>query len=492
MCRAGSARPAALVAFVVGTIAAMGYYFQGLTLSHYDARAHLVVARRILDSMQPGWIQIGAVWLPLPHLLNVLPVQIDWLYRTGLSGVVLSLAGFILGSTALWWLVRAATDSSAGAWAAFAMFVAQPDVLYLQATPMTESLLMGLSLMAAAQAWNWVSRGGDGASWPCGVALALACLTRYEAWPISVAMLALSAIALVRIGNPPVLAVRRVMTLAAYPAAAVLAFLVLSRATVGAWLVTEGFYEIDKSMYHRPLSVLGAVWYGIRTLNGDIATALGAAALIVVLVAIRRKREHSALVVVLALGACLALPVYAFWNGHPFRIRYMVPFTMILAAISGLGVGLLSRHRVLAAAAVIAVALVERPPESRGSPMLLEAQRDRSNVLARVEVTRCLSRDYDRRPILASMGSLAPYMQEMSEAGFSIRQYIHEGIGQIWSDSLVSARRHAGWVLIEERAEGGDVLARLRISSPQFLEGFERVCDGGGVALYRRAAPQSK
>ena len=51
----------------------------GLTLAHYDARAHLVVARRILDSLMPGWQQVGAVWLPLPHLLNMLPVQIDWL-----------------------------------------------------------------------------------------------------------------------------------------------------------------------------------------------------------------------------------------------------------------------------------------------------------------------------------------------------------------------------------------------------------------------------
>ena len=32
-----------------------------LTLAPYDARAHLVVARRILDSLTPGWQQIGAV-----------------------------------------------------------------------------------------------------------------------------------------------------------------------------------------------------------------------------------------------------------------------------------------------------------------------------------------------------------------------------------------------------------------------------------------------
>ena len=64
-------------AIAAGAIAAWHYARLGLTLSHYDARGHLIVARRVLDSITPGWQQIGAVWLPLPHLLNLLPVQID-------------------------------------------------------------------------------------------------------------------------------------------------------------------------------------------------------------------------------------------------------------------------------------------------------------------------------------------------------------------------------------------------------------------------------
>ena len=73
----------------------------GLTLSHYDARGHLVVARRILDSITPGWQQIGAVWLPLPHLLNALPVQIDAFYRSGASGVAISIVAFAVAAAPL-------------------------------------------------------------------------------------------------------------------------------------------------------------------------------------------------------------------------------------------------------------------------------------------------------------------------------------------------------------------------------------------------------
>ena len=49
-----------------------------------------MVARRILDSLTPGWEQIGAVWLPLPHVLNMLPVQIDSVYRTGAFAILVS------------------------------------------------------------------------------------------------------------------------------------------------------------------------------------------------------------------------------------------------------------------------------------------------------------------------------------------------------------------------------------------------------------------
>ena len=63
-----------------------------------------------------------------------------------------------------------------------------------------------------------------------------------------------------------------------------------------------------------------------------------------------------------------------------------------------------------------------------------------------------------------------------------------EGIGQLWADSLIDPGRHASWLLIEEHAEGGDVLARLSRDSSSFLAGFRRECEGGGVALYRRVS----
>jgi hypothetical protein len=206
---------------------------------------------------------------------------------------------------------------------------------------MTESLLMGLCLLGITLTWRWVVQQGARRTWAPGIVLALACLTRYEAWPITVAALVLALVALVRSGTATKTAVGRVAVLATFPAAAVLAFTVLSRLTVGRWLVTGGFFELDQSMYQQPTAVVQAVWFGVRRLNGNVMTVLSVMGLIALLVSIVRARHASHLLVVLSIAACVALPLYAFWHGHPFRIRYMVPLTMSLAMFAGLGVGLL-------------------------------------------------------------------------------------------------------------------------------------------------------
>ena len=88
------------LAGLAGLFSLRHYLDAGLTLAHYDAKAHLVVARRVLDSLTPGADQVGAVWLPLPHLLQLLPVQNDWVYRTGATAIAVSLLSLALSAAA--------------------------------------------------------------------------------------------------------------------------------------------------------------------------------------------------------------------------------------------------------------------------------------------------------------------------------------------------------------------------------------------------------
>jgi hypothetical protein len=80
-------------------------------------------------------------------------------------------------------------------------------------------------------------------------------------------------------------------------------------------------------------------------------------------------------------------------------------------------------------------------------------------------------------------------MQELSHIGLGIRDFLHEGNHPMWDVAIVSGGApFAGWMLVEEVAEGGDVIARQIRANPAFTDGYARVCEGGNVALYRRLA----
>jgi hypothetical protein len=84
------------------------------------------------------------------------------------------------------------------------------------------------------------------------------------------------------------------------------------------------------------------------------------------------------------------------------------------------------------------------------------------------------------------MGSLAHNMHDLSLEGFRLHDFLHEGNGEIWKAAMqYGPRAYVKWVAIEERAEGGDAIFARARQSARFLEGFDRVAEGGGVALYR-------
>jgi hypothetical protein len=484
----GSVWPRGLgaAALVLGALLAWWYARAGLTLSHYDAKAHLVVARRIADSLTPGWVQIGAVWLPLPHLVGLVPVQWDFFYRTGAFGVGLSVACF---AATIYAVARLLADLSRSRVAAVAGAMAvglNPNVLYLQSTPMTEPLLMATTALSAWLAVEAVRSGDARRAWRAGAVLAAAVMTRYEAWPFAGLLLVLMVVSGLRLGRTPREALRTAGRVAAAPAAAVLAFTILSRATVGEWFVQSGFFVAENQDLHRPLHAIGSVWWGLHQLTSYPLEIIGAAGLALLLVRGLRSRALTPWLPAIALAGVAVLPWYAFYSGHPFRIRYMIPLMPALGLGVGCAVGLAGRVRWLAAAAALtAVALGPRPLDA-SAPMVVEAQWDRGHREGRATVAAYLRAHWDGETVMASMGSLAHFMQELSQDGFRIRDFLHEGNGDIWLAALERPDPHVGWILIEEQAEGGDMLAARARARPGYLAGYTRVAEGGGVALYRR------
>ena len=251
--------------------------------------------------------------------------------------------------------------------------------------------------------------------------------------------------------------------------------------------MASGFFVAENQARGHAVAAAGEVWNGFTLLAGSILPWLAVAAAALVLAAFVRSRASSALILPLALGAAAALPWYAYFQGHPVRVRYDVPLVAAAAAIIGTGIGVLPRRARAAAALVIAIVILSQArPFDRSAAVLAESQRDALNSVERRSVTAFLRAAWDGQPIMMSMGSLGHYMHDLSREGFALRDFVHEGTGEIWKYALAHPRPFVEWIAIEERAEGGDAVYWEGKRDPHFFDGYERVASGGGVALYRR------
>jgi len=166
--------------------AALAHFFQtGAILYSGDAEAHLNIARRVIDSRAPGWVQLGTTWLPLPHLLMIPLVRRDWFWQTGLAGAIPSALLTAVAATFLFAAMRRVFSESASsipAATAVAVFLLNPNTLYLGSIPMTEPALYASLFALLYFTVRFADTQGWGALAGAGLAASAGSLTRYEAW----------------------------------------------------------------------------------------------------------------------------------------------------------------------------------------------------------------------------------------------------------------------------------------------------------------------
>lgn len=177
---------AVVVAAVILSLSATAYsYFHGYIVAYGDAESHLNIAKRVVDSLTPGFAQLGGIWLPLPHLLLVPFVKIDFLWRTGLAGSVVSGVAFIISSLFLYKLILLLTKNRAAATVAALVFMVNPNVLYLQTTPMTELTLIVFFILSSYYFIKYLENDGDLLSLILAAFFGFcAALSRYDGWSL--------------------------------------------------------------------------------------------------------------------------------------------------------------------------------------------------------------------------------------------------------------------------------------------------------------------
>lgn len=211
----GETRLVTALAVLVAVFSFAFYLQHNCILLYGDAVAHINIARRVFDSKTPGLLQLGTVWLPLPHVLMIPFILSENAWRSGAGGSVPSLIAYVFAVVGIFRLVRNAlsfpgepdTESRTAAWFAAAIFGANPNLIYLQSTAMTEPLYLAFFIWTIVyfeefsetlSARNEEMSSARSPLWRCGLCIAAAEFMRYDGWFLGVAVAA-AAIVLVSI-----------------------------------------------------------------------------------------------------------------------------------------------------------------------------------------------------------------------------------------------------------------------------------------------------
>ena len=154
----------------------------GILNLHYDGVARLNIARRVLDHPVPHYSHLGTVWLPLQQLLLLPFVQNDFLWSTGLAGSIVSALGFCAACYCLFELSCLLHGSEWAGVLSAAAFAVNPNILYLQSTPLGEMLYIALFLAALLALAKFAEEISVRSAVACGGCVLLASLTRYDGW----------------------------------------------------------------------------------------------------------------------------------------------------------------------------------------------------------------------------------------------------------------------------------------------------------------------
>lgn len=158
-------------------------YFHNIIIAYGDAESHLNIAKRVVHSLTPGIAQLGGIWLPMPHVLMLPFVYFDFLWRSGLAGSFVSGFAFVVSCFFLYKTVLLLTNNKLTSIVAFLVFATNPNMLYMQSTPMTELPLIAFFILSSYFFIKFIKNTDSFTSLVLASFFGFcATLTRYDGW----------------------------------------------------------------------------------------------------------------------------------------------------------------------------------------------------------------------------------------------------------------------------------------------------------------------
>ncbi len=182
-----------LASCAVLSLAALAWSWQHNALLNYgDAVAHLHIARRVFDARFPSYKNLGSVWLPLPHLLDMPFVAVYSWWANGIAGAIPSMLAYLAGCSGIYRLARNWLSVYAST-IVLSFFALNPNLLYLQTTAMTEPLFLCELIWTVTWLIEWrLALDSDRDRhkcprllWLIAMCLVAAIFTRYDGWVLA-------------------------------------------------------------------------------------------------------------------------------------------------------------------------------------------------------------------------------------------------------------------------------------------------------------------
>lgn len=171
-----------IILLSISSLTFLIYYDNGLGLSYNDARSHLDIGRRVVEGLKPGLAQLGSVWLPLPHILMIPTIWSDFMWHSGLSGALQSMASFVATGLLVYLFLKKIGVGILGRIVGVLIFALNLNVLYLQSTAMTELLLIATMTAGVYYLMIWSKDENILSLIKSAFFVMLASLVRYEGW----------------------------------------------------------------------------------------------------------------------------------------------------------------------------------------------------------------------------------------------------------------------------------------------------------------------
>lgn len=470
-----------LLAASVGSVVAYLWFRDlGTVLGYKDALSHLLIGRRMVVGQHPGFGQLGGIWLPLPHLLIATLAWDRDLYLSGLAGSVFSMASYVGTVLGLYAAVRIVTRDRVAGWAAAAVYGLNANALYLQSTPMGETLMylgmvtavVCLLLWYRTERHRWLLLGA--------VTCMLLVLVRYEAWVFSAALLAVVVhVCLVRGhrffgGNCAGQAY--VLVFGAYTGLGVILWLVWDLVIFGdplAWL-TGQYTSVDQTRSLELSQVddlrtsLKTYGYAIRDTIGLPVAAVGLVGLIAMA---WRERVSPLFTTFLSTAAAGAFITYGLYSGtQPMRVtevdgdlynlRMAVVMILPIALFAGYAVSLAPRpprmpERIIGAVAATAVVVLA------GSGLASAATSRGASVVTSVEAGQAYDAYSEEREVGA-------FVEQHTKGRVLLESFANEWVAFPNQDRMIYEGSDRAWraALVDPAGATADIDVVVMRSTP--------------------------